>query len=78
MTPLHYIGDFFRELVLAIPLWAARGIFVLVLVAVFIWVIRLSSEKVRPQTNEPRHWSSNLKLWAAIAIGLQIIIYVIL
>jgi heme/copper-type cytochrome/quinol oxidase subunit 2 len=78
MTPLHHIGDFFRDLVLLVPLWAARTIFVFVLLVVFIWVLRLSPERVSPCEIEERNWTNNLKLWAAIAIGLQIIIYLIL
>ena len=78
MTPLHHIGEFFRELVLAIPLGTARAIFVLVLVAVLLWILRLSPDRVSPPAHEERNWSNNLKLWAAIAIGLQILIYLIL
>ncbi|MDA0346911.1 MAG: hypothetical protein O3C43_06445 [Verrucomicrobia bacterium] len=78
MTPLHHIGDLFRNLVLLVPLWAARTIFVLTLLVVFIWVLRLSPERVSPNEIEERNWTNNLKLWAAIAIGLQIIIYLIL
>ena len=78
MTPLHQIGDFFRELVLAVPLWTARANFVFVLVVVFVWVLRLSPDRVSPPAHEERNWANNLKLWAAIAIGLQIVIYLIL
>ena len=78
MTPLHHIGDFFRQLVLAVPLPLARAIFVLVLVVLLIWIIRLPSERVRPPENEQGGWASNLKLWAALAIVLQILIYLII
>ncbi|MCZ6674928.1 MAG: hypothetical protein O7C75_18515 [Verrucomicrobia bacterium] len=78
MTPLHHIGDFFRQLVLAVPLPLARAIFVLVLVVLLIWIIRLPSERVRPPSNDQGGWASNLKLWAAIAIVLQILIYLII
>jgi hypothetical protein len=78
MTPLHHFGDFVRNLVLAIPLWTARALFVFVLVVIFIWVLRLSSDRVNPPKAEDRNWTNNLKLWAAIAIGLQIVIYLIL
>ena len=78
MTPLHHWGDFFRELVLAVPMWAARAIFVFALIVVFVWVLRLPPDRVSPPENEDRKWTNNLKLWAAIAIGMQIIIYLIL
>lgn len=78
MTPLHLFGDFIRELVVAVPLPIARGIFVVVLLVVFIWVLCLSPDRVSPPAEEERNWTNNLKLWAAIAIGLQIIIYLIL
>jgi uncharacterized iron-regulated membrane protein len=78
MTPLHYFGDFFRQLVLVVPLPVARAIFVLLLVGLLIWIIRLPSERVRPTGSDLGGWASNLKLWAAIAIGVQILIYIIL
>jgi uncharacterized iron-regulated membrane protein len=78
VTPLHHIGDFFRQLVLVVPLPVVRAIFVLLLVGLLFWIIRLPNERVRPTRNDPGGWASNLKLWAAIAIGVQIIIYIIL
>ena len=78
MTPLHHIGDVFRDLVVAVPLWTALAIFVSILIVVFVWVLRLSPDRVSPPTNENRNWTNNLKLWAAIAIGLQIVIYLVL
>ena len=38
MTFLHAIGNFFRELFLKIPLEAVRGMFVLLLLALLVWV----------------------------------------
>ncbi|MCB1119962.1 MAG: hypothetical protein KJT03_00315 [Verrucomicrobiae bacterium] len=78
MTPLHHIGNFLRELVLLIPLWAARGIFVAVLLVVFIWVLRLPKERTRSPGGNQAGLSGNLKFWAAVAIGIQILIYLIL
>ncbi|MFT5490955.1 MAG: hypothetical protein ACI8V5_001311, partial [Limisphaerales bacterium] len=38
---MHHIGEFFRNLTLAIPLGVVRLLFVGLLVALLIWVLRL-------------------------------------
>jgi len=79
VTPLHYIGDFLRELLLAVPLPAARALFLAVPIALLIWVLLLPRQDVTASAGEARGgWSTNLKVWAALALLVQILIYSVL
>ena len=76
MTPLHHFGDFLRELLLRVPLGAARGLFVATLVLLLVWVLRLPPGETADRTADgTRH---NLKPWAALALIVQIVIYALL
>jgi hypothetical protein len=73
MTPLHAVGDFFRELLLRVPLPAARVLFLTLLIAVLVWVA------VRgPDPGEDPARARTLKIWAAAALVLQILIYTLM
>ena len=74
MTPLHAIGNFCRDLLLHVPLDVVRGLFVLLPVVLLIWVLRLPREETKPPKGNNR-WDENLKLWAGIALVIQILIY---
>ena len=77
MTPLHQFGDALRTAMLAVPLAAVRGLFLLTLVAVLIWVLRLPASATTPDGGAKR-WDENLKVGAAVALLLQITIYTIM
>ena len=79
MTPLHWIGDTVRQAMMAVPMSVVRAIFVALLLALLVWVLRLPKERTRPPegSDGADHWSANLKLWAAIALILQIVIYLL-
>ena len=77
MTPLHWIGDFFREQLLAIPLPVVRGIFLAVPLTLLVWVLRLPNSVTTPP-GEPRRLVTNLKTWAALSLLAQILIYSLL
>jgi hypothetical protein len=77
MTPLHHFGDALRTAMQAIPLSAVRGLFLLTLVVVLIWVLRLPTSAVTPPDGA-RRWNENLKVGASIALLLQIAIYAVL
>ena len=73
MTPLHMIGDTLRELLGLIPLIVVRILFVAVPAGVLVWMLRLPAEQT---TEEPAaNWFTNLKIWAALALIIQILIY---
>lgn len=75
MTPLHHVGDWLRTVLLAIPLPAVRGLFVILLAVILIWVLRLPREETTPEQGRPVEWGENLKVWAALALLIQIAMY---
>jgi len=77
MTPLHHFGDALRTAMQAVPLSAVRGLFLLTLLAVLIWVLRLPAAAVTPPGGA-RRWDENLKVGAVLALALQIVIYTVL
>jgi hypothetical protein len=76
MTPLHQLGSWIRELFAAIPLPVVRGMFVLSIAAVLVWVIRLPRSAARAHPESA--WNEDLRLWAAVALLIQIAIYALL
>lgn len=76
MTPLHHIGEFFRNLTVAIPLGVVRLMFLALLIGLALWVLRLPKVETTPSDGSDIA-SENLKLWACLALGAQILIYAI-
>jgi len=77
VTVLHDVGQFVRDLLLAVPLPVARAVFLAVPTVVLIWVLTLPGSETKP----PDHaggWGGNLKVIAAVALLLQIVIYSLL
>ncbi len=77
MTILHQFGEWLRGMMLAIPLPAVRGLFLVTLVVLLVWVLRLPNEVTSPPGGA-RRWDENLKVGATIAIIIQIIVYSLL
>jgi len=80
MTPLHEFGDAVRDLFARIPLEWVRGLFVAVPVVLLVWVLNLPREVTTPTEDAgpgkaPIRWDANLKLWAGVALLLQVAIY---
>ena len=76
-TPLHQFGEMLRNLMISIPMPVVRCLFIAFFVALIIWVIRLPKHRYTPPNEEIKGWSSNLKIWALIALGLQVVIYIV-
>ena len=76
MTILHWIGDLVRSALGQVPLSLVRGLFVAVPVVLLVWVLMLPTSATTPGDGRAG-WSENLKTWAAIALLLQIAIYVL-
>ena len=74
MTVLHYVGDFVRALMMAVPLAVARGLFIALPVILIIWVLTLPRHATTPPDGPPR-LGNNLKLWAVLALLIQVFIY---
>lgn len=77
MSPLHYFGDFIRELLLKVPLPFARALFVLLMLALLIWILTLPRKEVTRSESSNR-LSENLRIWAALALFVQVIVYIFL
>lgn len=78
MTPLHHLGNALRELLMAFPLPWARALFIAVPVVLLLWVLLLPrSETTPPAGGRSNRWS-DLRIWAALALVIQIAIYSIL
>lgn len=74
MTPLHHIGDFFRNALLMIPLPGVRMIFVGLQLALLIWVLSLPRDATTPPDGGGG-WAANLKIWASLAVLVQVVVY---
>jgi len=77
MTPLHHLGNFVRELLLQVPLPVVRVLFLAVLGALLVWVLLLPREQTTPPRANVKP-VENLKYWAALALGIQLVIYLLL
>jgi hypothetical protein len=77
MTPLHVWGEFIRRLLLSVPLPVVRILFILVPLALLVWVLFLPKKEVT-QREGSGSLGGNLKLWAAIALLIQILLYALL
>ena len=77
MSPLHQIGEAIRELLLRIPLGTARGLFLLFLAGLLLWVLTLPRAQTIPPGGEARkvRMSEQLKFWAAVSLVVQLLIY---
>lgn len=74
MTILHEIGDGIRGVLLEVPLPVVRALFVISLLVVLIWVLRLPRSETTPEDGSGR-WDENLKAVAGVALGIQILVY---
>ncbi|OHB74973.1 MAG: hypothetical protein A2W31_11910 [Planctomycetes bacterium RBG_16_64_10] len=77
MTPLHQVGQWVREMLLRIPLPVVRAIFLAVPILLLVWVLSLP----RSETRSPEGtggWSGDLKVMAAVALLLQVVVYSLL
>lgn len=77
MSPLHQIGETIREALLGIPLGAARGLFLVFLAGLLVWVLMLPRAQTIPPGSDGRkvRMSEQLKFWAAVSLVVQLLIY---
>lgn len=82
MTPLHWFGELIRNAMIAVPMGVVRALFVGLLLGLLVWVLRLPKERTRPPLEDgsgydEKSLSGNLKLWAALALALLALIYLV-
>lgn len=76
MNVLRSLGTAIREALLHVPLPLVRLVFVGLIVAVLVWVLRLPREETCPGNGaENCRWWQNLKVWAAAALLIQLLVY---
>ena len=73
MTILHLIGEWLRNTLLFIPRPAVRALFVALPVVVLVWVLLLPRRRAVEHRSDP--WMKDLRIWASIALIIQIAIY---
>jgi hypothetical protein len=73
-TVLHVIGDWLRDVFARLPLPVVRGLFLALPIVLLVWVLRLPRAVTTPPEGAQR-WDENLKLWAGIALVIQILVY---
>jgi hypothetical protein len=74
MTPLHYAADWLRDMLLLVPMGVVRALFVALPALLIVWVISLPRAATTPPGAESGRLE-NLKLWAILALLLQVLIY---
>jgi hypothetical protein len=74
MNLLHELGDAMRWACGQIPLGVVRAVFVAVPLVLMVWVLRLPNAETTPPGRAGR-WDENLKLWAWLALAMQVVIY---
>ena len=77
MTFLHQIGELVRGWMMAVPMPVVRALFVLLPLVLLLWVLRLPRQTVQAPTRHGEKGGANLKLWAAVALALQVVIYLV-
>lgn len=74
-TILHQIGEILRSTLQWIPLEVVRFLFLGLIATVLIIVLRLPKRETTPDILGTSRWDENLKIWAALALILQLLIY---
>lgn len=73
-TFLHWIGESIRNQLISVPLWAARWMFIILLLGLMGWVVQLPSAQVTPPGRRCE-WYEDLRIWAWLALMFQVIVY---
>ena len=73
-TFLHWIGESIRQQLMLVPLWAARWLFIGLLLVMMGWVVQLPAASVTPPGRR-FEWYEDLRIWAWLALMFQIVVY---
>jgi hypothetical protein len=74
MSPLHVVGTMLRDALATIPLGAVRVVFVAIPLLLMVWVLRLPAAQTTPGDGRTG-WEVDLRVWAWLALGLQVVVY---
>ncbi len=74
MTFLHTIGEALRIQLEAVPLSIAKWLMIGVFLLMLFWVIQVSSRKATP-ADRSSIWFEDLRIWAWLALMIQVVIY---
>lgn len=74
-TPLHQFGDLLRSLLISIPMPMVRLLFLALIAIVLVIVLRLPNSATTPVKSGAVRWDENLKIWGALALVIQLLIY---
>lgn len=72
--PLYWFGSLLRYGFSLIPMVGARALFVAIPLLLMVWVLRLPDAETTPADRDC-HWSEDLKVWAWLALAIQVVIY---
>ena len=72
---LKPVAEWFFNLVMAVPMWMVRSIFIGILVVVAVWVLTLHRQV--PETEEKPPFYKDLRWMALGILALQTILYLI-
>lgn len=74
-TILHQFGNLLRSALQSISMDLVRYLFLLLIATVLIVVWRLPKSETTPIKTGPVRWDENLKIWASLALLIQLAIY---
>ncbi len=73
---LQFPGEIMRDFILAIPLWLAKGLFILYPLLILIWIFSMEKSEVKDEIPDTGQ-KINLRPFVAISLVGQIVIYII-
>ena len=74
MSPLHLIGEWTRGVLVQVPMPVVRVLFIGVPTLLLVWVLTLPRAETQPPGGAASI-TGNLKIWASLALMIQIVIY---
>ena len=73
---LLWIGDRLRDVFLQVPMWVARSLFLALLFGLMVWVVQMPKSATTPRADSP--WHEDLRVWAWLALVIQMFAYAML
>jgi len=73
-TFLHWIGDTLRSQLQLVPIWGARWLFLGLLLVLMGWVVQIPGDQATP-VGRRSQWYEDLRIWAWVALLMQLIVY---